>query len=178
MGSLLRSMSFHAFVVRIDERQLAHGSGYTLAPYLGEQDGPGPRLGAGDVSHGDRRVDARTETARGHQSDRRRRILILVELATAADLSSTLRTKSHALAGGALGKLLQNDIGAGKPALARSASAPAFLYRPLEPRFYRRGVCIEVGTVKAQARFKAQAVAGAEAERRHRRIFQKLSGPK
>src|SRR5262245_4777628 len=178
MGSLLSSMSFHAFVVRIDERQLAHGSGYTLAPYLGEQDGAGSRLGAGDVSHGNRRIDARTETARGHQSDRRRRFLILVELAAAADWGSVFRTKSHALAGRALVKLPQNDIGAGKPALARSASATAFLYRPLELRFYRRGVCIEVGTVKAQARFKAQAVAGAEADRRHLRVFQKLSRQK
>src|SRR5262245_54116581 len=178
MGSLLRSGSFHAFVVWLDEGQLAHGDGYALATYLREQGVAGSRLGADDVSHGNRRVDARTESARGHLSDRRCRLFIEIKLATATDWRSVFRTKSDALAGAAFGKLPQNDIGAGKLARARSTSAAGFLYRPLESCFHRRGVRIEVATVETQARFKAQTVTGAEPDRRHVRVFQKLSREK
>src|SRR5262245_24962749 len=126
MGSLLRSGSFHAFVVWLDEGQFAHGNGYALASYLREQGVAGSRLGADDVSHGNRRVDARTEAARGHLSDRGCRLFIAIKLATAADWGAISRTKSNALARGAFGKLLQNDIGAGKPTRARATSAAAF----------------------------------------------------
>ena len=108
-------------------------------------------------------------------SDRRLRVFIAVKLATAADWSSVFRTQSNASAGAALGKLPQNDISAGKSALARSTLAAAVLDRPLQPRFHRSGVRIEIATVEAQARFQAQAVARTEPDRRHLRIFENFS---
>src|SRR5262249_25314282 len=114
--------------------------------------------------------------ARGHLSDRRLRMLVAIKPGAAAHRGSVLRTQPDPAAGAALGKLPQDDLGAGKAARACPAWAAALPDRPFESRFDRRGALVEIGAVEAQARLEAQAVPGAEADRRDFRISENFSG--
>jgi hypothetical protein len=64
-------------------------------------------------------------------------------------------------------KLPEDDLGPGETALACSAVPAHFLDRPRQIRFDRRGLLVDVCSVKAESGFKAKRIARAKSDRRN-----------
>ena len=73
-------------------------------------------------------------------------------------------------------EMSEDLFSAGKTAGAGAAGAAALLHRPFQRGLDRRGRGVDVVAVEAEPGFQPQAVAGAEADRHHVRVFQQRLG--
>src|SRR5271156_2128453 len=119
------------------------------------------RIGARDVSHRNRRADARAEPAGRDDADRRaaRRS----DFRPLARRRAAVRPNADALTARPIGQRALNAPGAGESA----PNAAALLYRPGESGFDRIDGLVELVPVEAKAGLEPQRIPGAETDWRN-----------
>src|ERR1700761_4712494 len=121
-----------------------------LAAHFREDDRVVSGVRRRQVSHRDRRVEARAETAGGDLADRLRRSRVRKKRRAFAYGRTSLRPEPNPAARGALLELFQDPIGARKSACTRAAVAAALLNGPFQRALDRRRRGIEVVATKTK----------------------------
>ena len=124
------------------------------------------------IAHRDRRIEARAEAARCDLADRLAGGGVREQQRAFAYRRAALGPQADAAARRAFFEVRENLLRAGKTARAGAAAAAALLHRPFQRALDRRRRGVDVVAIETEPGFQPQAVARAETDRKHIRVFQ------
>src|SRR5580658_1604577 len=148
-------------IVMLIEGQGSDGYPLALRPHLRVQRRAVARQFRGYVPHGDRASDRRSKAPGGHAADGSVGSVIGKEQRARSD-GTKWRLHAGAPTARPVEQLRKNHVGSWKSARTGAICATRTRYSPLESRFHRGGIEVDVLSVQTQSGLQAQGVPCAE----------------